>query len=104
MRAGADMFSEGREVLMEKLRHREVRIITSAIVKRITADGAVIERAGAEEAVTGMDCVVLALGADPVNGLSGAAGAGEVRVIGDALEPRQVLEAIREGEELGRNL
>ena len=102
--AGADMFSEGREVLMEKLRHREVRIITSAIVKRITADGAVIERAGAEEAVTGMDCVVLALGADPVNGLSGAAGAGEVRVIGDALEPRQVLEAIREGEELGRNL
>jgi 2,4-dienoyl-CoA reductase-like NADH-dependent reductase (Old Yellow Enzyme family)/thioredoxin reductase len=99
-----DMFSEGRELLMEKLRHKEVRIMTSATVKEITADGAVVERAGAEEAIGGMDCVVLALGSDPVNGLAGAAGAGEVRTIGDALEPRQVLEAIREGEELGRAL
>ena len=36
----ADMFSEGRELLMEKLRHKEVRVVTSATVKEITADGA----------------------------------------------------------------
>jgi pyruvate/2-oxoglutarate dehydrogenase complex dihydrolipoamide dehydrogenase (E3) component len=101
---GADMFSEGREVLMEKLRHREVRIITSATVKRITGDGVVLDRAGAEEVLAGIDCVVLALGSEPVNDLAGASGAGEVRIIGDALEPRQVLEAICEGEELGRAL
>jgi NADPH-dependent 2,4-dienoyl-CoA reductase/sulfur reductase-like enzyme len=101
---GTDMFSEGRELLMEKLRHKEVRIITSALVKEIISHGAVVERAGVEEVIGGMDCVVLALGSEPVSGLSGAEGAGEVRTIGDALEPRQVLEAIREGEELGRTL
>jgi NADPH-dependent 2,4-dienoyl-CoA reductase/sulfur reductase-like enzyme len=101
---GTDMFSEGREVLMEKLRHKDVRIITSATVKQITADGAVLDRAGTEEVLTGVDCVVLALGSAPVNGLAGASGAGAVHTIGDALEPRQVLEAIREGVELGRSL
>ena len=101
---GADMFSEGRELLMEKLRHKGVRIITSATVKQITAEGAVLDRAGKEETITGIDCVVLALGSESVSDLTGASGAGEVHTIGDALEPRQVLEAIREGEELGRAL
>jgi NAD(H)-dependent 7beta-hydroxy-3-oxo-delta4-cholenoic acid oxidoreductase len=102
---GSDMFSEGRELLMEKLRHKEVRFITSATVKEITGDGAVIERAGGIETITGMDYIVLATGAEPVNELAAAAaGVSEVHVIGDAREPRQVLDAIREGSETGRAL
>lgn len=97
-----DMFSEGRELLMEKLRRREVRIITSAAVKEITADGAVVALTGGEETITGMDYIILATGAEPVNGLADeAAGVPEVHVIGDAREPRQVLDAIREGSETG---
>ncbi|OHD66343.1 MAG: hypothetical protein A2176_07625 [Spirochaetes bacterium RBG_13_51_14] len=102
---GTDMFSEGRELLMEKLRHREVRIITSAAVKEIIPDGAVVVRGGAEEVISGMDCIVLAMGAEPVDDLSGAAGGvAEIHVIGDARAPRQVLDAIREGFEIGRAL
>ena len=102
---GTDMFSEGRELLMEKLRHKEVRFITSAAVKEITADGALIERRGSVETITGMDYIVLASGAEPVNELSeAAAGIPEVHVIGDARKPRQVLDAIREGSETGRAL
>ncbi|MBN1495322.1 MAG: FAD-dependent oxidoreductase [Spirochaetes bacterium] len=101
----ADMFSEGRELLMEKLRHREVRIITSATVKEIVQDGAVVALPGGEERIAGMDYIILATGAEPVNGLAGeAAGVPEVHVIGDAREPRQVLDAVREGSETGRAL
>ena len=103
--AGADMFSEGRELLMEKLRGREVRIITGAAVKEITADGVVVARGGREEAIGGMDYIILALGAEPVDELSGAVGAGvEIRVVGDARSPRQALDAIREGTEAGSSL
>jgi NAD(H)-dependent 7beta-hydroxy-3-oxo-delta4-cholenoic acid oxidoreductase len=102
---GTDMFSEGRELLMEKLRHKEVRFITSAAVKEITEDGAVIERRGGVERITGMDYIVLATGAEPLDELSNAAaGITEVHVIGDARKPRQVLDAIREGSEIGRVL
>ncbi|MBN2159427.1 MAG: FAD-dependent oxidoreductase [Spirochaetes bacterium] len=102
---GADMFSEGRELLMEKLRHKEVRIVTSATVKKITPDGAVIERAGIQEVIGGMDRVILAMGTESVKALAEMPGfGGEIVVIGDALQPRQVLEAIREGAEVGRSL
>jgi 7beta-hydroxy-3-oxochol-24-oyl-CoA 4-desaturase len=102
---GTDMFSEGRELLMEKLRHKNVRYITSATVKEITADGAVVERPGGTETITGMDYIILATGAESVNELSAvAAGITDVHVIGDAREPRQVLDAIREGSEIGRAL
>jgi 7beta-hydroxy-3-oxochol-24-oyl-CoA 4-desaturase len=100
-----DMFSEGRELLMEKLRHKEVRIITSATVKEITPDGAVFALPCGDETITGMDYIIFAAGAEPVNDLSdAAAGVAEVHVIGDAQEPRQVLDAIREGSEIGRAL
>lgn len=102
---GADMFSEGRELLMEKLRHKEVRIITGAAVKAITADGAVISGSGGDEILTGMDCTILATGVESIDELSAAAaGVAEIHLIGDAREPRQVLDAIREGSETGRAL
>jgi 7beta-hydroxy-3-oxochol-24-oyl-CoA 4-desaturase len=99
-----DMFSEGRELLFMELRQKEVRMITSATVKEILPDGAVIDRAGSEEVLSGMDAIILALGSEPVETLSGAAGGVEVHVIGDAREPRKVMDAIREGAETGRAL
>lgn len=102
---GADMFSEGRELLMEKLRRKEVRVLTGITVREIIADGALVEGRDGETSLSGMDYIVLATGAEAVDDLSGAAaGVAEVHVIGDAREPRQVLEAIREGSETGRKL
>ncbi|HNW28776.1 MAG TPA: NAD(P)/FAD-dependent oxidoreductase [Spirochaetota bacterium] len=102
---GADMFSEGRELLMEKLRRKDVRVLTGVTVKEITADGALVEGKDGEAALSGMDYIVLATGAEAADTLSSAvSGVGEVHVIGDAREPRQVLEAIREGSETGRKL
>jgi 2,4-dienoyl-CoA reductase-like NADH-dependent reductase (Old Yellow Enzyme family)/thioredoxin reductase len=99
-----DMFSEGRELLFRELRNKGVRMITSAVVKEISADGAVIERAGGREILSGMKYIILALGSEPVDTLSGAVKGVPVHVIGDAREPRQVMDAIREGSEIGRNL
>jgi thioredoxin reductase len=99
------MFSEGRELLMEKLRRKEVHIITNATVKEITPDSAVVEIAGCAEKITGMDYIIIATGSEPVNELAAAAPGGtEIYIIGDASEPRQVLDAIREGWEIGRIL
>ncbi len=102
---GADMFSEGRELLMEKLRRKEVRVLTGVVVKEITADGALVEGRDGDGRISGMDCIILATGAEPVDNLSAVVkGIAEVHVIGDAREARQVLEAIREGSEAGRKL
>ncbi len=102
----ADMYSGARELMMEELRRKGVNILVSAAVKEITGDGAVVARPWGEERISGMDAVVIAAGSEPLDELSGPVrgGGGEVYVIGDAREPRQVLEAIREGSETGRKL
>jgi 2,4-dienoyl-CoA reductase-like NADH-dependent reductase (Old Yellow Enzyme family)/thioredoxin reductase len=102
--AGADMFTESRELLFQELRRKGVKIITSAAAREVCADGAVLEHSGGEIRLTGMDHVILAVGSDPVDELSEAVSGAEVHVIGDAREPRHALEAIREGFEVGRTI
>jgi pyruvate/2-oxoglutarate dehydrogenase complex dihydrolipoamide dehydrogenase (E3) component len=101
-----DMFHESRVLLLERLRARGVRFLTGACLREISADGAVIERGGAREALSGFDWVVLALGGRPHDPLSAAARARglEVRVVGDARKPRRALEAVAEGFEAGRTV
>lgn len=91
-------------LLMERLREKGVSVITSATVKEITYDGAVIVRNGREDTIAGMDHVVLACGTTSVDCLSDKlrGRVAEVYVIGDAKSPRRALEAIAEGMEVGR--
>lgn len=93
-----------RTLLMQRLRSKGVTTITSATVKEITDDGVVIERNGARETIGGMDQIVLACGTRPVDGLSDKLGGkvAEVHVIGDAKKARRALEAIAEGNQVGR--
>jgi NADH dehydrogenase FAD-containing subunit len=86
------------------LRDKGVRIITDATVREITDQGAVIEKNGEQQEITGMDHVVLACGARAVEDLSEKIRdkVPEVHVIGDAKQPRRALEAIAEGAEVGR--
>jgi len=100
-----DMWAESRALLVHELKEKGVRILTSAKVKAITDEGVHVAVHGADQVVAGMDWVVLAIGGESENSLASSAHPGcEVHVIGDASEPRQVLEAIHEGFEIGRGI
>jgi NADPH-dependent 2,4-dienoyl-CoA reductase/sulfur reductase-like enzyme len=101
-----DMVIWQKEFLLERLAMRGVKIITSAKVIEILADGVKFIKEGKENSIKGMDNIIIAMGAKSVNELSEKI-RGDVRelyIIGDASEPRKVLDAIREGAELGRNI
>jgi len=101
-----DMANEPRHLLMQRLRDKGVRILTSARVKEILDDGVLFVRDGQEESIHNVDTIVLALGARAVDHLSEKIRdkVTEVYVIGDAKEPRKVLEATAEGAEVGREI
>ena len=104
---GMDLAPDMRTLLMQRLRESGARILTSATVKEILEDGAVVTMAdGREEALRGMDRIVLAMGARSVDTLSDRIKdkVSEVYVVGDAKEPRRALEAIAEGSEVGRKV
>jgi 7beta-hydroxy-3-oxochol-24-oyl-CoA 4-desaturase len=89
---GMDMFAESRVLLLERLRALDVQLLPSTRLLSIT--------------VTGFDWIVAALGARPLDVLSApAAAAGiDVRVVGDARQPRQAVAAIAEGFEAGSSI
>jgi NADPH-dependent 2,4-dienoyl-CoA reductase/sulfur reductase-like enzyme len=93
-----------RMLLLQRLRERGVRGITSATVKEITDDGVVITRDGQEETIGGMDHIILACGTEPVDSLSEKIRekVPEVYVIGQAKQECRALEAISEGAQVGR--
>jgi NAD(H)-dependent 7beta-hydroxy-3-oxo-delta4-cholenoic acid oxidoreductase len=93
-----------RMLLLQRLRERGVKSITSATVKEIGDAGVVIERDGQEETIGGMDHIVLACGTRPVDHLSDKIRdkVAEIHVIGQAREECRALEAVSEGAEVGR--
>ena len=103
---GEDMFSEARVLMMARLREKNVSIYTDSKVTACFKDGVVIAKNGASIELGGYDYIINATGAEPVDDLAaGAEGiTNELYVIGDASEPRQALQAITEGDEVGRTL
>ncbi len=101
-----DMVPESRDLLMQRLHTKGVQILTSAKVKEILEDGVLLIRDGTEESIRNVDSIILALGSRPVDHLSEKIKnkVAEVYVIGDAKEPRKVLEATAEGAEIGRRI
>jgi 2,4-dienoyl-CoA reductase-like NADH-dependent reductase (Old Yellow Enzyme family)/thioredoxin reductase len=95
-----------RPFLLQRLARSDVTIITSAAPREISDDGVVFTKDGKDETIRGCDYVILAKGMKSVNELvSRVQDKGiEVYRIGDAKEPRTVLEAIAEGAEVGREI
>jgi len=95
-----------RPFLMERIAKWGIKEITGAQVKKITKDGVVVEKEGKRETISGFDTIILALGTKSVNDLAEQlkGKAAEVFVIGDASEPRQVVDAISEGAEIARKI
>jgi NADPH-dependent 2,4-dienoyl-CoA reductase/sulfur reductase-like enzyme len=101
-----DIGMYNRPYLMERLAQWGVKAITGAQVKEITDDGVVVEKEGRRETISGFDTVILAMGVKPVNKLADQlkGKVAEVYVIGDAAEPRRVVDAISEGAEIARKI
>lgn len=97
-KAGRDIGSSTRWTVMAELRRLGVTVMTSARVVKIADGGVRIEKEKGEDFLTA-DSVVIAAGAESEDALLRAAGnaVSEIYTIGDAKEPRNALEAIREG-------
>jgi len=103
---GTDMAAEGRVLLMERLREKGVKIRTSTKVKEFFEDGVLVEKDGKDEAMRGMDYIVLGMGVRSMDEISEKmkGKVPELYVIGDAKQGRTALEAIAEGSEVGRKI
>ena len=102
----SDMPPIAKYFLLERLNKQSVKVVTSAVVMKITADGVVVSRDGREETIGGANTVVLALGTVSQNNLAKEieGKVGEVYVIGDAQTPGKAMEAIAAGAEIGRQI
>lgn len=96
--AGADMDPLAKAMIMKRFQAAGVLIHTGTKLIRLTADRAIVKQ-GAEESAWPVETVVIAVGVRPNRELPDAlAGADfEVRVIGDAVQPRKAIDAVREG-------
>ncbi|MBM3134873.1 MAG: FAD-dependent oxidoreductase [Chloroflexi bacterium] len=92
-----------RRLLLERLVIAGVEILLQVRVTAIEPCRVLYERRGVAGEVAPVDSVVLACGAVPQDDMAGTLGTGgiPVHIIGDAVRPRNLADAIREGFELG---
>ncbi len=95
-----------RRLLVDRLVVADVEILTQTRVVTIGAGRVTYERGGVNGEITPVDSVVLACGVLPRRELADSLRETGVPiyVIGDALKPRNLADAIREGFELGFSL
>jgi NADPH-dependent 2,4-dienoyl-CoA reductase/sulfur reductase-like enzyme len=101
-----DTAPQSRDLMMQRLREKGVRILTSTKVIEFLEDGIVLQRDGQQETLRGVDRIVLSMGVKSVDPLSEQMKqeVTEVYAIGDAKETQSALEAIAEGAEVGRRI
>lgn len=91
--------------LFERLKQNNVDILTNTKVKEIREEDILVEQDGKEVSLGKFDTIIVATGYSPNNQLKGALeDKVEVHVIGDALEVRQAIDAIRDAANLALNL
>jgi 2,4-dienoyl-CoA reductase (NADPH2) len=97
-RAGEDIGPSTRWTVLSEIRRLGVKVITEARATRFTDGGVEMEKQG-ETGLLPADTIILAMGSEPVNRLAKDL-EGEVPklfTVGDASEPRNALEAVKEG-------
>lgn len=96
--AGKDIGGSTRWTVLSELKRLGVKIIIGAKALEVLPDGLRFEKDGMEDSIPA-DSVVIATGAESENILSGVSEdlSSEFYIIGDAKEPRNALEAIKEG-------
>ncbi len=102
----ADMTPDRRYWVLSQLAEHEVGVYTNSSIIGVSDGGARVMHDGHEDIVGPFDSLILALGYEPNNALAQEL-EGKVpalHTIGDAVEPRSALEAIREGAEVARRI
>jgi len=95
-----------RPTLLNRLRSKGVTMLTEVSYHEIDDKGVVFTTIEGERRTVEADTTVLAAGASPNNELYGVleGKVEELYLIGDAVEPRSILEAVAEGARVGRAL
>ena len=102
-RAGQDMSPRARKMILEKLIQGGAEILTESKALSVEKREVIFERAGLWERLRGADSIVIAVGTAPQE--EGIPGLGRSRItvrrIGDASHPRKIIDAVREGYQVG---
>jgi 2,4-dienoyl-CoA reductase-like NADH-dependent reductase (Old Yellow Enzyme family)/NADPH-dependent 2,4-dienoyl-CoA reductase/sulfur reductase-like enzyme len=97
-----DLVTHLQYFLNKRLKEKGVRMLTSTKAVRFEKEGLWVEDSQGTKRLAGFDSIVIALGSIPndelVESLKGKVP--EVYVVGDASKPREVMEAVLEGEEV----
>jgi len=97
-----DLVAHLQHFLNKRLRAKEVQILTSTKAIRFEKEGLWVEDPQGRKRLEGFDSIVIALGSVPndavVDSLKGKVP--QIYVVGDASKPREVMEALLEGEEI----
>jgi 2,4-dienoyl-CoA reductase-like NADH-dependent reductase (Old Yellow Enzyme family)/thioredoxin reductase len=101
-----DDFSANRDLLVTRLLHKNIKIITGAKVEEILADGVTYTKEGQSHVLNGIDAIVCAMGTHPENSLLEELSGLSVPVIaiGDAQKPRKIMHAVYEGAKAAKAL
>jgi 2-enoate reductase len=93
-----DLFHANRDMIMEQLEKKGVRIYTDTKCERITSDGIKINLKDGSDALLRADTVIISIGMKPVDVLLPELNAivDEVYPIGDCVSPRKVKDAVWE--------
>lgn len=102
---GADMATVPKVLTQDRLGEAGVTVETSSEVEAITAKGVRATRNGRPVTFRG-DTVVLAVGMRPVAGMAEALRGkiSQVYAVGDCVKPRKIVDAIAEGNQVGREI
>lgn len=106
MRAGIPVPYMNRLMLLEMLRLQGVKWLTGTTLLEVTAEGAVLVDRNFHRTTFPADTIAVAVGFKPEQGLYRAL-TGKVRelyLIGDSREPRNIMGAIWDAYEVGRNI
>jgi len=95
-----------RLALMQRLEEKKVKVMTLHMVKKITDKGVVTEDAEKKEVTIPADYVIVAFGAIPYNPLEESVKKNfkQYYVIGDAVKPRKIMDAVSEGFFVGNRI
>ena len=99
----SDLINHLQHYLKERLNEKGVKILTSTRVVELGKGYAMAEDASGVKRLEGFDSIVLALGSETPNNtiyknLEGKVA--ELYLIGDAMQPREIVDAVYEGEEI----
>lgn len=104
---GGDVELLTRHLLLERLSNLEVAMVTNAFVTDIVEGGIYYSKTGNKKRVfVEAPTIVFATGSKPRNELASRLiqAKNEVHLVGDCVEPRGILDAIKEGSQVGRTV